>query len=120
METYLQWVAADLQSTDLSQARLSDTELKNCDQWADDDPTVALDEIAAAFRRRGLMAGEAVLVPLHERDSPTLTGEYVSYSNDEHGPSFLYYSADNDINDYLDYGDAQRSGLVLCQSSSEG
>lgn len=112
METYLEKVTTNHRSTATSEAHLRDHEAQNCDLWDDDDPLVALDEIISLFRRRGFRIGNSVMLPVHEKDNPTLTGEYVSYRNDEYGGSIFYHSTGSGLSEYLEYEEAKRSGLI--------
>jgi hypothetical protein len=112
METYLEKVTTDHRSTAASEAQMSDDEAKDCDLWDNDDSAVALDEIISAFRRRGFGVGDSVMLPVHEKSTPTPTSEYVSYRDDEYGASIFYHSTDSGLSEYLEYEDARRSGLA--------
>ena len=69
METYLEQKKSQFESDPSGQVRLSDIEVQEEERWNPDDPAVALDQLIAVFRRRGLVSGDAVLLPVHESES---------------------------------------------------
>lgn len=112
MATYLEQKKSQFESDPSGQVRLSDVEVQEEERWNPDDPAVALDHLIAVFRRRGLVRGDAVLLPVHESESASLTGEYVLYTEDEYGHSLQYYNTDNEAPDFIEYDNASRSGLL--------
>jgi hypothetical protein len=112
MDTYLNEVATRLRSASPSQLHISQDEAENCAQWEDDAPSVALDHLISVFSRRGLGTDEMVMLPVHEADSPELTGEFIGYRKDDYGESLHYYNTDDQINEFLELEEASRSGLV--------
>lgn len=112
METYLEHVSSEFLSMSPQEIELSNNQVQNENRWGSDAPRVALDELIAVFRRRGLATQNAVMIPTHEPTTPALTGEFVSYVNDEHGRSLYYYNTDNDLTEYLEYDETPRSGLL--------
>lgn len=112
MEAYLEDVAARLRSNSPTQVELSEDEAENCDLWQSGDPDVALDHLVAVFNRRGLGAGDVVMLPVHEVDHPDLTGEYIAYREDEYGEALYYYNTDGDLDEFIEFEEAARSGLA--------
>lgn len=112
METYLGQKSSQFESDPSGQVRLSDAEVLEEERWDPDAPEVALDHLIAAFRRRGLSTENAVMLPVHEPGTPSLTGEYVLYTEDEYGHSLQYYNTDNGSPDFIEYDNAPRSGLL--------
>lgn len=112
METYLEQKTSQFRSNPPEPVRLSDAQAQEEDRWGPDTPEVALDHLIAVFRRRGLATENVVMLPVHEPDSPSLTGEFVSYREDEHGRSLMYYSTDGELSEFIEYENASRSGLL--------
>lgn len=112
METYLKQKTSQFRSHPTEQIRLSDDQAQHHNRWDTDAPNVALDHLIAAFRRRGLATESVVMLPVHEPESPSLTGEFISYKEDEHGRSLMYYSTVGNITEFIEYEDAPRSGLL--------
>lgn len=112
METYLEQKTSQFRSNPTEQVRLSDAQAQEDDRWVPGSPNVALDHLIAAFRRLGLATENVVMLPVHEPESPSLTGEFVSYREDEHGRSLMYYSTDGDLSEFIKYENASHSGLL--------
>lgn len=112
METYLEGIAAQLRSNSPTQIELSADEAERCSLWQSGDPDVVLDYLVTVFNRRGLGTGDVVMLPVHELDRPHLTGEYIAYRKDEYGEALHYYDTDGDLDEFIEFDEAARSGLA--------
>lgn len=112
METYLEDIADQLRSNSPTQIELSTDDAEICDLWQNGDPDVALDHLVTVFNRRGLGTGDLVMLPVHETDRPELTGEYIAYRKDEYGEALHYYDTEGDLNEFIEFEEAARSGLA--------
>lgn len=112
MKSFLQHIWENLLIQDLQQIVLSKEDAETDTRWEDDDPGVAIEHLIDAFRRHGEYVGDMMMLPVHEPDSPTLTGEYVAYWEDDHGKGLHYIGAESGIEEYIDLEDASKSGLA--------
>lgn len=112
METYLQDIAAQLRSNSPTQIELSTDKAERGDLWQSSDPDVALDHLVTVFNRCGLGTGDVVMLPVHEVDHPTLTGEYIAYRKDEYGEALHYYDGEDNLDEFIEFEEATRSGLA--------
>lgn len=112
MRSYLEEVADRLRASSPSELEIPAAEAMESDSWSHDAPSVALEHIIAAFARRGLQAGDTVMIPVHALETPELTGEYIAYRQDEYGESLHYYDVDGGLEEYIELADAARSGVA--------
>lgn len=73
-------------------AHRNQTSLRGTEKWTSPD-SVPVDEIRKRFSGYGdvVRDDETVVIPLHERDSGELTGEYVEYNSGGLLPCYIYY-----------------------------
>lgn len=112
MESFLQHIWENLRNQGPQRIVLSKEDAETETRWGDDDPGVAVEHLIDAFRRHGEYVGELVMLPVHEPDSPTLTGEYVGYWENDYGKALYYTGAESGIEEYLNLEDASKSGLA--------
>lgn len=112
METYLEDMADRLRVNSPSELEIPAIEARESSRWSNNAPPVSLEHIIAAFARRGLRVGNTVMIPVHDLESPELTGEYIAYRQDEYGESLHYYDVDSDLDEFIELADASRSGLA--------